>query len=61
MDEVFGDENFVSLITLKKTGGQTASLLSTVTDYVIWYACSKSNVKFRQPYLPGDVPFVVEG
>jgi adenine-specific DNA-methyltransferase len=52
MDEVFGDENFVSLITLKKTGGQTASLLSTVTDYVIWYARSKSNVKFRQPYLP---------
>ena len=52
MDEVFGDGNFVSLITLKKTGGQTASLLSTVTDYVIWYARSKSNVKFRQPYLP---------
>ena len=52
MDEVFGDENFVSLITLKKTGGQTASLLSTVTDYVIWYARSKPNVKFRQPYLP---------
>lgn len=32
MDDVFGDENFVSLITLKKTGGQTANLLSTVTD-----------------------------
>ena len=52
MDEVFGDENFVSLITLKKTGGQTATLLSTVTDYVIYYARSKANAKFRQPYLP---------
>ncbi len=52
MDEVFGDENFVSLITLKKTGGQTANLLSTVTDYVIWYAKSKGEVKFRQPLLP---------
>ncbi|MCR4297753.1 MAG: site-specific DNA-methyltransferase [Gallionella sp.] len=52
MDEVFGDDNFVSLITLKKTGGQTATLLSTVTDYVIWYARSKSGAKFRQPYLP---------
>lgn len=52
MDEVFGDENFVSLITLKKTGGQTAALLSTVTDYVIWYAKAKDSAKFRQPYLP---------
>jgi adenine-specific DNA-methyltransferase len=52
MDEVFLEENFVSLITLKKTGGQTATLLSTVTDYVIWYARSKPAAKFRQPFLP---------
>ena len=52
MDEVFGEDNFVSLITLKKTGGQTAALLSTVTDYVIWFAKSKDSAKFRQPYLP---------
>lgn len=52
MDEVFGDENFISLITLKKTGGQTAALLSTVTDYVIWYSKQKTSTKFRQPYLP---------
>ena len=52
MDEVFGDENFVSLITLKKTGGQTASLLSTVTDYVIWFAKEKKSARFRQPFLP---------
>ncbi|MDI1245930.1 MAG: site-specific DNA-methyltransferase [Rhodoferax sp.] len=51
MDEVFGDENFVSLITLKKTGGQTASLLSTVTDYVIWFAKDRNGAKFRQPFL----------
>jgi adenine-specific DNA-methyltransferase len=52
MDEVFGEDSFISLITLKKTGGQTSNLLSTVTDYVIWYAKNRSQAKFRQPYLP---------
>jgi adenine-specific DNA-methyltransferase len=52
MDEVFLEDNFVSLITLKKTGGQTAALLSTVTDYVLWYAKNKPNAKYRQPHLP---------
>jgi adenine-specific DNA-methyltransferase len=51
MDEVFGEENLISLITLKKTGGQTANLLSTVTDYIIWYARNKQTIKFRQPFL----------
>lgn len=55
LDEVFSEENFVSLITLKKTGGQTTNLLSTVTDYVIWYAKSKRAVKYRQPFLPMKV------
>jgi adenine-specific DNA-methyltransferase len=38
MDEVFGSENFVSLITFKKTGGQTSQLLAPVSDYIVWYA-----------------------
>ena len=49
MDEVFGSENFVSLITFKKTGGQTSSLLSPVSDYLIWYARDRDSVKYRQP------------
>jgi adenine-specific DNA-methyltransferase len=55
LDEIFSEENFVSLITLKKTGGQTTNLLSTVTDYVIWYAKSKPAIKYRQPFLPMKV------
>jgi adenine-specific DNA-methyltransferase len=50
MDEVFGDENFVSLITVKKTGGQTTSALAAVTDYLIFYCKNKAALKFRQPY-----------
>ncbi len=47
MDEVFGDENCVSVITLKKTAGQDERLLNNVADYIIWFAKSKASVKFR--------------
>ena len=50
MDEVFGSENFVSLITFKKTGGQTSNLLSPVSDYIVWYAkdIEQLNGKYNQ-------------
>lgn len=51
MDEVFGSENFVSIITIKKTAGLGTDLLPSVCDYIIWYAKSKSNLKFRPLYL----------
>ena len=47
MDEVFGDENCVSVITLKKTAGQDERLLNNVADYIIWFARSKQVMKFR--------------
>lgn len=50
MDEVFGSENFVSLITFKKTGGQTSNLLSPVSDYLVWYAKDIDAIKYRQLY-----------
>lgn len=50
MDEVFGSENYCSLIAFKKTVGQTGQLLSTVYDYIIWYAKHKPSVKFRDVY-----------
>jgi adenine-specific DNA-methyltransferase len=48
MDEVFGDENFVSLITFVKTSGQTDNLLASVSDYVIWFAKDAASIKYRQ-------------
>jgi adenine-specific DNA-methyltransferase len=47
MDEVFGDENSVSVITLKKTAGQDEQLLNNVSDFILWYAKDKTMVKFR--------------
>jgi len=48
LDEVFGSENFVSLINFVKNSGQTSQLLSGNVDYLIWYARDKSRIKYRQ-------------
>jgi adenine-specific DNA-methyltransferase len=50
LDEVFGASNFLSIITVKKTGGQTTNLLPPVSDFIVWYAKDASIVKYRQPY-----------
>ena len=51
MDEVFGTENFVSIISVRKTTSQgTAVLLGTTTDFLVWYARSRASTKYRQIY-----------
>ncbi|QDT49474.1 Modification methylase DpnIIB [Symmachiella dynata] len=60
LDEVFGDTNFCSLITIVKTSGAsspTAStkVLASVVDYVLWYAKSKEAVKYRQPFRAKEI------
>jgi adenine-specific DNA-methyltransferase len=51
LDEVFGDENHMSLITLMKTSGATSEHLAGTADYIVWYAKNKNSIKYRQPYL----------
>jgi adenine-specific DNA-methyltransferase len=55
MDEVFGSENFVSLITFKTTSGAGSfaggtNVLAAVSSYLLWYACDLSIVKYRPLY-----------
>ena len=50
MDEVFGEDNFCCLIFFRKTGGQASTLLSSIGDYIIWFAKNKSEAKYRQMY-----------
>lgn len=50
MDEVFGAENFVSLIDFQKSAGQASSLLSSVSDYIIWYGKNKKSIKYHNLY-----------
>ena len=49
MDEVFGEENFISLISIQTTTGFEASYLGNMSDFAIWYARDKSQGKSRPP------------
>src|SRR5438552_4342116 len=50
MDEVFGSANFRSLITFKKTAGLGTQGISSVADYLLWYARDKEKLKERTLY-----------
>ena len=50
MDEVFESENFVSMITFRKTTGVQSSYVASVSDYLLWYAKDKIQGKFRRLY-----------
>src|SRR5207247_3466979 len=48
LDEMFGAENFVGLITFRKTSGATGDFLGGVADYVVWFARDRDRAKYRQ-------------
>ena len=50
MDEIFGDENFVSHISFKKTSGTGARFLDNIHDYILWYCKNIDRMKFRKMY-----------
>ena len=52
MDEVFGDENFVSEIVVVKSSGMGTSTLPRQNDYILLYAKSAERVKYRQLFKP---------
>jgi len=60
MDEVFGDFNFLSLISFQTSTGRTSRTLDTISDYLLWYAKRNEIVKFRQLYA-GDESFTPAG
>ncbi len=48
MDEVFGSDNFQAQIAFTKTTGlESTSRVASQFDYLIWYAKSTSNVRYR--------------
>lgn len=54
-DEVFGVENFVSQVSVKKGSLIFAKkLLNSAIFYIIWYAKNKENIKFRPLFSQRD-------
>ena len=56
MDEIFGIDNFCSLITFQKTASVSSpeaktNVIGSLGDFVLWYAKSIDHVKYRQIYL----------
>lgn len=47
LNEIFGPENFVSMISYSTTSGFETNTLSRSGDYVLWYAKDKTQMKFR--------------
>ena len=52
MDEVFGEDNFVSCISFKKTSGSGAAYLENIYDMLLWYAKKRPLMKYRRAFLP---------
>ena len=50
MDEVFGEDNFISIIQVQKTGSQAATLLANTVDFIVWFGKNKEKIKYRQLY-----------
>ena len=55
MDEVFGEDNFIGFITVKKTSAPTDKFIPTIADFLVWFAKSKSSAKYRQLSLPKGI------
>ena len=47
MDEVFGDENFISLISIKTSVGLGSQYLDNTNNYLVWYSRDRERTKFR--------------
>src|ERR1700685_1808013 len=55
LDEIFGVENFASLISFVTTSGFETTGLARTGDYLIWYAKDFKKLKYRQLYFEKDV------
>ena len=63
LDEVFGAENYISLISFKKRTSATADYLGQVNDFILWYSKNYEQTKYRplftekaSPQIENDVP-----
>ncbi|XEU21850.1 site-specific DNA-methyltransferase [Tistrella mobilis] len=55
MDEVFGDGNFISLVTVQKAGSTFSQYLGGISDFIVWYAKNKPSLKYRSLYVPRSI------
>ena len=57
LDEIFGEKNFVSVVSFTKTTQFAGNTISSVADYILWYARDIERLKYQPLFLskePGD-------
>ena len=54
LDEVFGDANFVNTITWTRGGMTSSEGLAAISDYLLWYAKDKEQMKYRPLWIKWD-------
>lgn len=61
MDEIFGDKNFVAVITVKKASVMfSKKLLNSASFYILWYAKNKENIKYRQLFTEKEIQWFAD-
>ncbi len=55
MDEVFGEENYVSQVSFRTTTGLGDQYLDSSCNFLIWYSKSKGSLKYRELYKPKGI------
>jgi adenine-specific DNA-methyltransferase len=55
MDETFGGQNFVSLVSFSTTSTLGGTLLGRSCDYLVWYAKDRVRAKYRALYRQSDL------
>jgi adenine-specific DNA-methyltransferase len=55
LDEIFGPQNFFSIITFKKTLPLGSSGLAGINDFILWYAKDKTKVKYNELFVEKHV------
>lgn len=61
LDEIFGDDNIVSQICFIKTSGQSDNLLASVSNYILWFAKDKNQLKYRQLFHHRTLQEAIDG
>lgn len=54
MEEIFGKENFVSVISYATTSGFNSETLARSGDYLVWFAKDRENLKYRPIFVDKD-------
>lgn len=55
MDEVFGKNNFISMIAFRTAMTKPTNMLNNIFDFILWYANDKSKLKYNPIYEQKEV------